>query len=239
MTNPERAKLQKIISTYLKELHEIYMGGNFREESFYPALKEVLERRDRDSIPSESFYEVFRRTLIGSLTEERFVDLYAQTITYGLFAAKIMAGNIHFYDTFLGEYNPEERAKLGVYYTPPEVVDYIVKSIHKLLKDKFGKDKGLAEEDLKLLDPAAGTLTFIIRAPGRALLELQDKHLGGMIPLNIKNLCELGKELVELHLLKHPSLSKREIGFPVSGSNTVEKVLYDKETRRVYFNKGQ
>ena len=217
-------------------------------------LKEVLDRKDRDSIPLESFYEVFRRTLIGSLTEKRFVDLYAQTITYGLFAARIMAGKeeinkenawnfipgnvpllihifhtfvgpdtpvamnwiiedilnvlnktdivaitkekeatygardpiIHFYDTFLGEYNPEERAKLGVYYTPPEVVDYIVKSIHKLLKEKFGKEKGLAEEGLKLLDPAAGTLTFIIRALGRALLELQDKHLGGMIPLNIK-----------------------------------------------------
>nr|QNO55659.1 hypothetical protein AMFAPHJD_00034 [Methanosarcinales archaeon ANME-1 ERB7] len=73
------------------------------------------------------------------------------------------------------------------YYTPPEVVDYIVKSIHKLLKGKFGKEKGLAEEGLKLLDPAAGTLTFIIRALGRALLELQDNRLGGMIPLNIKN----------------------------------------------------
>ena len=62
-----------------------------------------------------------------------------------------------------------------------------LKSIHKLLKEKFGKEKGLAEEGLKLLDPAAGTLTFIIRALGRALLELQDNHLGGMIPLNIKN----------------------------------------------------
>jgi hypothetical protein len=54
-----------------------------------------------------------------------------------------------------------------------------------------------------------------------------------------KNLSELGKELVELHLLKHPSLSETEIGFPVSGSNTVEKVSYDEENRRVYFNKEQ
>jgi len=54
-----------------------------------------------------------------------------------------------------------------------------------------------------------------------------------------KNLSELGKELVELHLLKHPLLSEREIGFPVSGSNTVEQVKYDEETRRVYFNKEQ
>ncbi|NQE54197.1 hypothetical protein C5S29_11440 [ANME-1 cluster archaeon GoMg3.2] len=54
-----------------------------------------------------------------------------------------------------------------------------------------------------------------------------------------KNLSELGKELVELHLLKHSSLSKTEIGFPVSGPNTVEKVSYDEETKRVYFNKEQ
>jgi predicted helicase len=54
-----------------------------------------------------------------------------------------------------------------------------------------------------------------------------------------KNLSELGKELVELHLLKHPSLSETEIGFPVSGSNMVERVKYDEENRRVYFNKEQ
>ena len=44
---------------------------------------------------------------------------------------------------------------------------------------------------------------------------------------------------MELHLLKHPSLSETEIGFPVSGSNKVEKVRYDEETRRLYFNKEQ
>ena len=54
-----------------------------------------------------------------------------------------------------------------------------------------------------------------------------------------ENLSELGKELVELHLLKHLSLNETKIGFPVSGSNTVEKDRYDEETRRVYFNKEQ
>ena len=54
-----------------------------------------------------------------------------------------------------------------------------------------------------------------------------------------KNLSALGKELVELHLLKHPSLSETEIGFPVSGSNTVERVKYDEENRRVYFKEEQ
>lgn len=54
-----------------------------------------------------------------------------------------------------------------------------------------------------------------------------------------KKLSELGKELVELHLLKHPSLSETGVGFPVGGSNVVEKVRYDEETERVYFNKEQ
>ena len=52
-----------------------------------------------------------------------------------------------------------------------------------------------------------------------------------------KKLSELGKELVELHLLKHPSLSETGIKFPESGSNKVEKVRYDEENERVYFNK--
>jgi hypothetical protein len=54
-----------------------------------------------------------------------------------------------------------------------------------------------------------------------------------------ENLSELCKELVELHLLTHLSLSETEIEIPVSGSNTVEKVRYDEEYRRVYFNKEQ
>jgi hypothetical protein len=49
----------------------------------------------------------------------------------------------------------------------------------------------------------------------------------------------IGKELVELHLLKHPSLAKTEVGFPVSGTNMVEKIRYDEKNEQVYFNKTQ
>jgi predicted helicase len=62
------------------------------------------------------------------------------------------------------------------------------------------------------------------------------------LPVNyelFKNLCELGKQLVELHLLKHPTLSKTSLGFPESGTNEVEKIKYAEETERVYFNKKQ
>jgi len=38
MNKTERAKLRKVLTTYFEEIHKIYAGGDFREESFYPAL---------------------------------------------------------------------------------------------------------------------------------------------------------------------------------------------------------
>jgi len=65
---------------------------------------------------------------------------------------------LHFYETFLCEYNPKLREKRGVYYTSEPVVRYIGRSIHSLLKSHFAKTDGLASEDVTILDPAAGTL---------------------------------------------------------------------------------
>jgi predicted helicase len=54
-----------------------------------------------------------------------------------------------------------------------------------------------------------------------------------------KELSRLGKELIDLHLLKHPKLDKTEVGFPKNGSNKVEKVGYVEESQRVFINKDQ
>jgi len=54
-----------------------------------------------------------------------------------------------------------------------------------------------------------------------------------------KTLSNLGKELVDLHLLKYPDLPETEVGFPESGSNKVEKIRYDEEEQRVNINKEQ
>jgi hypothetical protein len=43
MNKTETGKLEKAFSTYFKEIHNIYIGGNFRKESFYPALKVLME----------------------------------------------------------------------------------------------------------------------------------------------------------------------------------------------------
>ncbi len=68
---------------------------------------------------------------------------------------------VHFYETFLAAYNPSLRERRGVYYTPEPVVKYIVRSVDHILITRFGRPLGLADKDTLILDPAAGTGTFL------------------------------------------------------------------------------
>ena len=76
---------------------------------------------------------------------------------------------IHFYEDFLKEYDPDLRKKMGAYYTPLPVVQFIVRSVDYLLKKEFGLAAGLADTSkteknihrVQILDPATGTGTFI------------------------------------------------------------------------------
>jgi len=189
------------------------------------------------------FYEAFRKYLISGLSKEEFEDLYSQTITYGLFAARTRSENgfnrklaydniphtigilrdvfkfislgdlpkqmewiiddisevlavtnvknilhqyfhegkgkdpiVHFYETFLAEYDPKTREKRGVYYTPEPVVSYIVRSLHHILKEHFNRTDGFANESVTVLDPAAGTLTFLAEAAKLAVEEFVNKY---------------------------------------------------------------
>ncbi len=189
------------------------------------------------------FYKAFKEHLISGLTKEDFADLYSQTITYGLFAARTRTENgfnrklaydkipktigilrdvfkfislgelpqqmewiiddisevlattdvykildeyfnkhkgkdpiIHFYETFLAEYDPKAREKRGVYYTPEPVVSYIVRSLHYILKEHFNKKDGFASQSVTVLDPAAGTLTFLAEAAKLAVEEFTSKY---------------------------------------------------------------
>ena len=67
---------------------------------------------------------------------------------------------IHFYETFLAEYDPQRRVDRGVYYTPPQVISYIVRSVDSLLKTELNRPDGLADDDTLILDPATGTVLF-------------------------------------------------------------------------------
>lgn len=210
------------------------------------AMKTALHDVDNGGMLRQQL-ESFQRVLIKDLTVEQFADMYAQTICYGLFAARVNTDNpqtfsretaafklpktnpflrsifgqiagpdlddriswavdnlanilqqtemaeilkdfgkrtrredpvVHFYETFLAEYDPKMRESRGVYYTPEPVVNYIVKSVDYILKHKFNISKGLADSkkikipnpkgegtiethQVLILDPAVGTGTFI------------------------------------------------------------------------------
>jgi hypothetical protein len=224
-------------------------------------LRDIVERELKEENTNELslFYKAFEKHLISDLSIEDFSDLYSQTITYGLFAARmrsksefnrrlaydsipqtigilrdifkfISLGNlpkqmewiiddisdilsttdvynlldyyyhqhkgsdpvVHFYETFLSEYDPEKREKRGVYYTPEPVVSYIVRSVNKILKSHFSRREGLASKGVTVLDPAAGTLTFIAEAIRVAVEEF------------VKNYGVGGREsFIKEHILKN------------------------------------
>ncbi|GIV87381.1 MAG: DNA methyltransferase [Chloroflexus sp.] len=211
-----------------------------RDQVILPELTAQVAQQKGDLY---GFYAAFKNYLVAGLTEAQFADLYAQTIAYGLFAARTRAGShfnrnmafnlipstigilrdvfhfislgkpspqmevivddiaavlnvadvqailtqyyrqgkgddpiLHFYETFLAEYDPETRERRGVYYTPQPVVSYIVRAVHHLLQTRFGMSDGLADARVTLLDPAAGTLTFPAEAIRLAFQVFTDNY---------------------------------------------------------------
>lgn len=70
---------------------------------------------------------------------------------------------IYFYEDFLKAYDPAMRKSRGVYYTPPPVVNFIVRAVDDILKDRFGIAQGLADHRrVTVLDFACGTGTFLL-----------------------------------------------------------------------------
>jgi predicted helicase len=71
---------------------------------------------------------------------------------------------VYFYEDFLSAYDAKLRKAKGVYYTPPPVVNFIVRAINDLLKTEFGITSGLADhKKVTVLDFATGTGTFLLQ----------------------------------------------------------------------------
>jgi len=225
------------------------MAGKARllSEIIEKALTSDEENEENSSLKDQMI--AFKQILIHDITPKGFADVYAQTIAYGMFAARLhdtslndfsrqeaaelipksnpflrklfgyisgpdiddrikwivdslaeifLATNveeilknygkstkmedpiIHFYETFLSEYDPKLRKARGVWYTPQPVVDFIVRAVDDILKTEFDLPQGLADTSkttikvdmqgkkvdqevhkVQILDPATGTGTFL------------------------------------------------------------------------------
>ena len=68
----------------------------------------------------------------------------------------------YFYEPFLEAYDPVLRKELGVWYTPPELVRYMVSRVDRALIDNLGIERGLADDRVVILDPCCGTGAFLV-----------------------------------------------------------------------------
>ena len=227
----------------LENLLDRFLSASLTQIETPEALAKHLARRTRElqtqittTLTDEDsgiyrMFSAFKELLLTTLTPDDFADMYAQTLAYGLFAARCTLPNgtnfsrhtayaalppsnpflqqlfhqvaspnleenvtyilddianllanvptemlrtafvvqahfedpvIHFYETFLAEYDPQRRIDRGVYYTPPQVISYIVRSVDALLKTKLDKPDGLADDSALILDPATGTGSFLL-----------------------------------------------------------------------------
>ncbi len=68
----------------------------------------------------------------------------------------------HFYEPFLEAYDPELRKQMGVWYTPREIVRYMVERVDTVLRTELGIADGLADKNVYVLDPCCGTGAYVV-----------------------------------------------------------------------------
>ena len=92
----------------------------------------------------------------------------------------------YFYEPFLASFDPDLRKQLGVWYTPNEIVRYMVARVDRALKDDLGIADGLAAENVYVLDPCCGTGAYLAEVLRRIAANLEGKGLGALVGARVK-----------------------------------------------------
>ena len=92
----------------------------------------------------------------------------------------------YFYEPFLEEFDPDLRKQLGVWYTPTEVVRYMVARVDRALKDDLGIADGLAAENVYVLDPCCGTGGYLAEVLRRIASNFKERGLGALAGARVK-----------------------------------------------------
>jgi hypothetical protein len=92
----------------------------------------------------------------------------------------------YFYEPFLHAFDPELRKELGVWYTPPEVVKYMVARVDRALRSDLGIADGLADPRVVVLDPCCGTGAFLVEVLERIATNLNETTQKSLVAHQIK-----------------------------------------------------
>ncbi len=165
--------------------------------------------------------EVFTHANVAELMEQHFKAVSKKGAERGQDQV------IHFYEDFLKEYDEDLRKRMGAYYTPLPVVQFIVRSVDHLLEKEFGLTGGLANTSktkdglhrVQVLDPAVGTGTFISDVIGKIYKRVKDGGQKGRWPAYVHH--ELLPRIYGFELMMAPytiahlklSMALKETGF--------------------------
>ena len=92
----------------------------------------------------------------------------------------------YFYEPFLEAFDPDLRKQLGVWYTPSEVVRYMVARVDMALREDLGIEDGLAAENVYVLDPCCGTGAYVSEVLRRIYLNLEGRGLGALTGATVR-----------------------------------------------------
>ena len=109
-------------------------------------------------------------------------------VNRAVFFARFTEGEAvpYFYEPFLEAFDPDLRKQLGVWYTPPEVVRYMVARVDQAVKDDLGIADGLAAENVYVLDPCCGTGAYLAEVLRRIAANLARRGLGALAGARVK-----------------------------------------------------
>jgi type ISP restriction-modification system protein/N-6 DNA methylase len=144
---------------FLAELyHEFQHPRRIQELGLRPHLDLATETLHRVDTPA-----FFRRFHLPSVRDHKPEEGHEEA------AAAVM----YFYEPFLEAFDPELRKTLGVWYTPPEVVRYQIRTIDRLLREELDCDRGFADDKVIVLDPCCGTGAYLIEVMNCVLTKIK------------------------------------------------------------------
>jgi hypothetical protein len=92
----------------------------------------------------------------------------------------------YFYEPFLEAFDPELRKELGVWYTPREIVKYMVERVDWVLRHELGRSLGLADKNVYVLDPCCGTGAYLVEVLDKIACTLRETDGDSLVASDLK-----------------------------------------------------
>jgi hypothetical protein len=126
------------------------------------------------------FTQIATPNLLGKLGLVPVLDLAAAALNRvdrRAFFAKFEQHHAvqYFYEPFLEAFDPQLRKELGVWYTPPEIVEYMVARVDTVLREELDVPDGLADPRVYVLDPCCGTGAYLVEVLEKIAQTLDEK----------------------------------------------------------------